>query len=179
MNWLRFGTASQTDKNRLPADVSESHSAALDRLTENRRSDGRLVTAGRRNGLLRQDWILVNFSPNGLAIRVWGRAPFARAEKYVISIRSGALWAEVEGQVRWTLSSWHPDRPGAGRQSYCQTAGFEVCEGLSAEQTLRWVRLQDLAARGSVQLDIGLVTQHRRTRRDGVVVPFRLRAAAS
>ena len=173
MNWLRFGTASRTSSDRPLADNAESLSAAVEQLNENRR-DGRVATAGRRTGMARQDWILVNLSQKGLAIRVWGRAPFARAEKYVISIRSGALRAEVEGQVRWTHSSWHRDP-----QVYCQTAGFEVCDGLTAEQILRWVRLQDLAARGSVQLEVGLVTQYRRPRRDGVVVPFRLRAAAS
>jgi hypothetical protein len=179
MNWLRLGAPSRPSSGRFVFDSRDTLSKSIVRQVEKRREDGRLAIAGKRAGMAQQDWILVNTSEGGMAIRVWGRAPFARGEKYVVSIRAGALRVEVEGRVCWTRSSWHRDLLGGDRKAYCQTAGFAVGEGLTAEQESGWQTLREMAEERSVRLVIGLVSQHREPRRDGVVVPFRLRAASS
>lgn len=178
MNWPTFGTTSRQTSGRELLDHRESLSTSIFRAVENRREDGRLAIAGKRNGVARQDWVLVNMSQTGMAIRVWGRAPFARGEKFTISLRSNGTRAEVEGRVCWTRSSWHGDQAGQTGKGYCQTAGFVISEDLSEEQESSWQALQELAQNGSDQLEIGLVSQLREPRRDSVVVPFRLRTAS-
>ena len=179
MDWLRLGSRSRNESGRVLLDSRESLSSSIVRAVENRRDDGRLAVAGKRAGMGGQDWVLVNTSQRGMAIRVWGRAPFARGERYTISLRAGAVRAEVEGRVCWTRSSWHRDLFGGGRQAYCQTAGFSVGDNLSVEQVQRWLAVQELAEERSVRLEIGLVTQYRQAKRNGVVVPFKLRAATN
>lgn len=179
MNWPTIGATSRQTSGRELLDNRESLSISIFRAVGNRRGDGRLAIAGKRNGVAQQDWVLVNMSQTGMAIRVWGRAPFARGEKFTISLRSGATRAEVEGRVCWTRSSWHGELTGPERRAYCQTAGFVIDEAVSTEQEGPWQALHEIAFNGSDQLEIGLVLQLREPRRDRVVVPFRLRAASS
>ena len=178
MKWPTLGAPSRQTSGRDLLDNRESLSTSIFRAVENRRGDGRLAIAGKRNGVARQSWVLVNMSQTGMAIRVWGRAPFARGEKFTISLRSNGTRAEVEGRVCWTRSSWHGDATGLERKAYCQTAGLVIDEGTSDEQRGSWQALQEIALNSSDQLEIGLVSQLREPRRDSVVVPFRLRTAS-
>ena len=179
MNWLPFATIPRFSSGRSLFSRRDSLSTSIVRPVENRREDSRLAVAGRRVGMAQQDWILVNMSESGMAIRVWGEAPFARDEEYVISLRAGAQRVEVEGRVRWTRSSWHRDLLSADRRAYCQTAGFSIADDGTAEQQGRWQALREIAQEKSVRVEIGLVTQYRQPRRDAVVVPFRLRVSSS
>ena len=178
MNWPTFGATPRQTSGRELLDNRESLSTSIFRAVGNRRGDGRLAIAGKRNGVAQQDWVLVNMSQTGMAIRVWGRAPFARGEKFTISLRSNGTRAEVEGRVCWTRSSWHGDQAGQTGKAYCQTAGFVIDEEPSEDQEESWKALQEIALSGSDQLEIGLVSQLREPRRDSVVVPFRLRTAS-
>lgn len=176
MIWLPFGATSRPTSGRELLTHREALSTSILRAVENRRGDGRLTVAA--NGFAQQDWVLVNMSPTGIAIRVWGRTPFARGERFTISLRAGAKWVKVEGRVCWTRSCWHRDLLGPDGHAYCQTAGFDVGEELAAESERSWQTLQQTIQVGSAELEIGLVSQLREPRRDPVVVPFRLRAAS-
>ena len=145
--------------------------SAIVSATKDRRYDGRLLVAREFTGVARQGWSLVDMSRSGIAIRAWGRATFARGERYAISLRAGAVEADVEGHVRWTRSSWYRGLLEAERQAYSQTAGFAISADLTTEQEQSWHLLRREIEQ-EAQLDLRLVSEPRLPYPEWVVVPI-------
>lgn len=135
-----------------------SLSTSILRVVENRRTADRLAVAGSRTLPGQQGLDVVDLSTTGLAIRVWGKAAFARGERYSISLRVGQARIEIEGQVCWTRSDWDHGLSAGRRGAFFQTAGFALSDGLDRETAHLWRVIGEAVQRESTRPEIGLVS---------------------
>ena len=172
MAWTPSGSTLPWFWGRYLRGRRRSSAVATESGLQDRRQAERLALTPRMRAVGESDWRLVDLGPAGLAIEVRGEAPFSRGEKFSISILGGSLRAEVEGEVRWTRSGWSDRGRNGSEREFFQTAGFWIGAELTPELEERWQALRHAVASRSARVGIGLVSQKRALRNNGVVVAF-------
>lgn len=87
--------------------------------------------------------VVLNVSRRGVAVQVPAKCRFARGERHRFRLAVGPGSVDLEGRVTWTRSTW--DNLGDSNDPiYLQTAGFDLIESLTPDNSDHWQALRTM-----------------------------------